>query len=441
MRKTSQNHRFETLQIHAGQGHAADSGARAVPIVQSTSFCFSSVDHAADLFDLKAAGHIYSRISNPTVEVLEQRLAALEGGRAAVATASGQAAQFLALTTLCAGGDTLVSSPALYGGTANQFGVTLPRFGIGVRFADGDTAAAFAPLIDETTRALYVETMGNPSFGVPDFAGLAALAEEHGIPLVVDNTFGCAGYLCRPLDHGAHIVVASATKWIGGHGTSLGGVIVDSGRFCWSSPRFASFRDPAPGYHGLRFATEFGPESPTGNIAFAVRVRAEGLRDLGPSLSPFNAFLLLQGLETLSLRVERHCDNALSLARWLQGHSGVSWVNYPGLPDHPSHVRARHYLRHGFGGVLSFGVRGGEEAGRRFLEGVSLASHLANVGDVRTLVIHPASTTHRQLSGAQRDAAGVRDDLIRVSVGLEHIDDIVADFAAGLERAGLGGVR
>jgi len=438
---TDTRYHYETLQIHAGQAPAPESGPRAVPIVQSTSFCFSSADHAADLFDLRAAGHIYSRISNPTVAVLEDRLAALEGGLAAVATASGHAAQFLVLTTLCAAGDTIVSSPALYGGTTNQFAVTLPRFGIGVRFAAGDTAAEFAPLIDETTRALYVETIGNPSFGVPDLEGLAALASEHGLPLIVDNTFGCAGYLCRPIEHGAHVVVASATKWIGGHGTSMGGVVVDSGRFDWNSPRFAAFRAPAPGYHGLRFAEAFGPESPSGNIALAVRVRAEGLRDLGPCLSPFNAFLLLQGLETLSLRVQRHCDNALALARWLREQPEVAWVNYPGLPDHPGHDRALKYLRHGFGGVLSFGVRGGEAAGRRFLEGVTLASHLANVGDVRTLVIHPASTTHRQLTAEQRRAAGVGDDLIRISVGIEHIDDIIADVATGLERAAWGGGR
>lgn len=440
MSRNVQHQRFETLQIHAGQ-EPAEYGARAVPIVQSTSFCFTSAEHAADLFDLKTPGHIYSRISNPTVAVFEERLAALEGGTAAVATASGQAAQLLALTTLCAAGDNIVTSPELYGGTANQFAVALRRFGIEARFASGSEASEFTPLIDGRTRALYAETIGNPSFGVPDFAGLAELAARHGLPLVVDNTFGCAGFLCRPIELGAHIVVASATKWIGGHGTSLGGVIVDSGRFDWDTPRFTAFREPAPGYHGLRFVEAFGTGSPAGNIAFAVRARAEGLRDLGPSLSPFNAFLLLQGLETLSLRVQRHCDNAIALARWLRDHPGVAWVNYPGLRDHASHQRALRYLRHGFGGVLSFGVRGGESAGRRFLEGVRLASHLANVGDVRTLVIHPASTTHRQLTPDQRRTAGVSDDLVRVSVGIEHIDDIVADFAAGLERAGQGGGR
>jgi O-acetylhomoserine/O-acetylserine sulfhydrylase len=304
-----------------------------------------------------------------------------------------------------------------------------------VRFVAGEDAAAFEPAIDDRTKALYVETIGNPQFSIPDFSSLAELARRHGIPLVVDNTFGCAGYLCRPIAHGADIVVQSATKWIGGHGTSIGGVIVDSGRFDWASGRFPSFTSPAPGYHGLNFNETFGAGSAAGNVAFAVRARVEGLRDLGPCLSPFNAFLLLQGLETLSLRVQRHVDNALALASWLQAHPAVAWVSYPGLADHPYHERARRYLRHGFGAVLTFGIRGGLAAGRGFIDSVELASHLANVGDAKTLVIHPASTTHQQLTAAERSAAGVSDDLIRVAVGLEHIDDIEADFEQAFARA------
>jgi OAH/OAS sulfhydrylase len=330
----------------------------------------------------------------------------------------------------------VVATSSLYGGTYNQLKVALPRLGIATRFVDGDDARAFAPAITPRTRALYVETIGNPRFNVPDLAGLAALAHAHDLPLVVDNTFGCAGFLCRPIEHGADIVVQSATKWIGGHGTSLGGVIVDSGRFDWASGRFPGFTEPAPGYHGLSFAEAFGPESPAGNVAFAVRARVEGLRDLGPCLSPFNAFLLLQGLETLSLRVQRHVDNALALAAWLERHPGVAWVSYPGLPDHPAHARARHYLRHGFGAVLTFGVVGGIEAGREVIDGLRLASHLANVGDAKTLVIHPASTTHQQLTPAEQAASGVSPDLIRVAVGIEHIDDIMADFAQALARVG-----
>ena len=433
------NPRYETQLIHAG--HEPDGGtrSRAVPIYQTTSYTFADCAHGARLFALEEAGFIYSRIGNPTVDVLERRLAVLEGGLAGLATASGQAAQLLALLTLCRAGDSVVASPFLYGGTVNQFKVALPRLGISVRFAASDDAASFAPLIDDTTRALYVETIGNPSFSVPDFEGLAGLARRHRLPLVVDNTFGCAGFLCRPIEHGADIVVASATKWIGGHGTTLGGVIVDGGTFDWSSGRFPDFNEPAPGYPGLRFAVAFGPESPLGNVAFAMRARAEAMRDLGACLSPFNAFLLLQGLETLSLRVQRHCDNALALARWLSAQPQVEWVSYPGLANHPAHQRARRYLRNGFGGVLAFGVRGGAAQAQRFIDSVRLASHLANVGDARTLVIHPASTTHAQLAAGERAAAGVSDDLVRVSVGIEHVDDIIADFAQALARGGEGG--
>ena len=433
------DYHFETLQIHAGQEPAPGTNARAVPIYQTTSYTFDDPAHGARLFALEEPGNIYTRIQNPTTDVFEQRIAALEGGIAAVATSSGQAAQFTALTTLAEAGDNIVSTSYLYGGTYNQFKVTFERLGIEVRFVDGDDPAAFAPLIDDRTKAVYVETIGNPRFNIPDLPELARIAHDAGVPLVVDNTFGAAGYLCRPIDHGADVVVASATKWIGGHGTSIGGVIVDSGNFDWSNGRFPTFTEPSPGYHGLRFAETFGPDSPDGNTAFAVRARVEGLRDVGACLSPFNAFLLLQGVETLSLRVQRHADNALALARWLQTNPAVAWVNYPGLPDHPDHEKARRILRNGFGSVLSFGIRGDDDAALRFIESVELASHLANIGDAKTLVIHPASTTHQQLSDAEQRTAGVTRDLIRVSVGIEHIDDITADFAGAFTRSGIAG--
>ena len=432
-----QTHRFETLQIHAGQQPAPGTNARAVPIYQTTSYTFDDTGHGARLFALEEFGNIYSRIMNPTTDVFEQRIAALEGGKAAVATASGQAAQLLALTTIAQAGDNIVASSSLYGGTWNQFKVALPRLGIEVRFVEGENPADFEALIDDRTRALYAETIGNPGFRIPDFDALSELGQRHGLPLIIDNTFGAGGYLCRPIEHGADIVVESATKWIGGHGTSIGGVIVDAGRFDWGNGRFSLFTEPAPGYHGLNFWQAFGPDSPFGNIAFAIRARVEGLRDLGPALSPFNSFLFLQGLETLSLRVQRHVENTLALAQWLEARPEISWVNYPGLPDHPSHERAKRYLRHGAGAVLTFGIRGGAAAGRRFIEAVQLASHLANVGDAKTLVIHPASTTHQQLSAQERKAAGVSEDLIRVSVGIEHIDDILADFDQALKAARL----
>jgi len=428
-------HRFETLQVHAGQAPAAGTNSRAVPIHQTTSFTFSDADHGARLFALQEFGNIYTRIMNPTTDVFEQRVAALEGGVAALATASGQAAQFLAITTLAEAGDNIVTSSSLYGGTYNQFKVQFPRLGIDVRFVDADDFAAWEDAIDDRTRALYVETIGNPAFDVPDFERLAAIATAHGLPLVVDNTFGCAGYLVRPIDHGADIVVQSATKWIGGHGTSIGGVIVDAGSFDWFNKRFKTFHTPAPGYHGLNFAEVFSPDGPFGNLAFIIRARVEGLRDWGPALSPFNAFLFLQGLETLSLRVERHCENALALARWLKEQPQVDRVNYLGLEEHPHHQRAQKYLRNGFGSVLSFGIKGGLEAGKRFINSVELASHLANVGDAKTLVIHPASTTHQQLSDAEQQSAGVKPDQVRVSVGIEHIDDIKEDFAAAFAKA------
>jgi len=429
-------YRFETLQVHAGQDPAPGTNARAVPIYQTTSYTFDSAEHGAKLFALQQFGNIYTRLMNPTTDVFEQRVAALEGGVAALATASGHAAQFLAITNIAQAGDNVVSSSRLYGGTYNQFKVTLPRLGIGVKLVDSVEAADLARAIDGKTKALYVETIGNPGFDVPDLPGLARAAHDAGIPLIVDNTFAAAGYLCRPIEHGADVVVQSATKWIGGHGTSIGGVIVDSGRFDWgASGRFPLFTEPSPGYHGLVFNDVFGPKGPFGNIQFIIRARVEGLRDQGPALSPFNSFLFLQGLETLSLRVQRHCDNTLALARWLEQHPQVAWVTYPGLPGHRHHERARKILRNGFGAVLSFGIKGGAEAGRKFIEGVKLASHLANVGDAKTLVIQPSTTTHSQLSEAEQRTAGVSPDLIRVSVGLEHIEDIQEDFVEAFAAA------
>ncbi len=413
---------FETLQVHAGQRPDPATNSRAVPIYQTTSYIFESAEHGADLFALKKAGNIYTRLMNPTTDVLEQRIAALEGGKAALAVASGHSAQFIALTTLCQAGDNIVSSSYLYGGTYNQFKVSFRRLGIGVKFVEGCSAEGFRRAIDGNTKALYLETIGNPAFHIPDFEAVASVAAENGIPLIVDNTFGCCGYLCRPLDHGASIVVESATKWIGGHGTSMGGVIVDGGRFDWGNGKFPLISEPSEGYHGLKFHETFG------DLAFIVKARVEGLRDIGPAISPFNSFMLLQGLETLSLRVQRHADNTLALARWLSSHPAVSWVNYPGLENHPTHALAGRYLQHGFGGVLTFGIEGGYEKAVGFIDNVQLASHLANVGDAKTLVIHPASTTHQQLSTAEQESAGVSADMIRVSCGIEHIDDIIADF-------------
>jgi O-acetylhomoserine (thiol)-lyase len=432
---SEKGYRFETLQVHAGQEPAPGTNARAVPIYQTTSYTFTDSDHGARLFALQEFGNIYTRIMNPTTDVFEKRIAALEGGAAALATASGQAAQFIALSTILQGGENIVSTSYLYGGTYNQFKVSFPRLGIHTKFVDGDDPRDFAKAIDAKTRALYVETIGNPQFNVPDFEALAKIAHDNGIPLVVDNTFGAAGYLCRPIEHGADIVVASATKWIGGHGTSIGGVIVDAGTFDWGNGKFPVFTEPAPGYHGLNFWETFGPKGPFGNIAFIIRARVEGLRDYGPALSPFNSFLFLQGLETLSLRLDRHNQNATELASWLEKHAAVSWVSHPSLPKHPSHALARKYLRHGFGSVLTFGIKGGREAGRRFIDNVKLASHLANVGDAKTLVIHPNTTTHQQLSEEEQKASGVTPDLVRVSVGIEHIDDIKADFQQAFDKA------
>ncbi len=434
MTDAAKNYRFETLQVHAGQEPAPGTNARAVPIYQTTSFTFDDTEHGARLFGLQEFGNIYTRIMNPTTDVFEQRIAALEGGVAAVATASGQAAQLLAITNLAQAGENIVSTSHLYGGTYNQFKVTLPRLGIDVHLVDAEDAETIAASIDDKTKAIYVETIGNPGFNVPDFDALADLAHSHDLPLIVDNTFGAGGYLCRPIDFGADIVVESATKWIGGHGTSIGGVIVDSGKFNWGNGKFPVFTEPSPGYNGMKFWEVFGADGPFGNIAFAIRARVEGLRDLGPAMSPFNAFQFILGLETLSLRVQRHSDNAMALASWLGEQEQVEWVKYPGLEDHPSHERAKKYLSNGFGAVLSFGVRGGADAGAKFINSVELASHLANVGDAKTLVIHPATTTHQQLSPEEQLASGVTPDLVRVAVGIEHIDDIREDFAQAFAK-------
>ena len=426
---TSRKLRFDTLQLHAGQQPDPTTGSRAVPIYQTTSFNFKDSEHAANLFGLREFGNIYTRIMNPTTDVFEQRVAALEGGVAALATASGQAAQFLAISNLAQSGDNIISTQNLYGGTYNQFKVTIPRLGIDVKFAEEDTVEAFEKLIDANTKALYVESISNPRGNVADFEGLARLGEKYGIALVVDNTFGAGGAIVRPIEHGANVVTASATKWIGGHGTSIGGVIIDGGNFNWGNGRYPLFSEPSPGYHGLNFWEVFGSDGPFGNIAFAIRARVEGLRDFGSSQSPFNSFLLIQGLETLSLRVERHNQNALKLAHYLQQHEDVDWVNFTGLESHPNHSRARKYFtKDHFGSVLTFGVKGGYDSAKNFINNVKLASHLANVGDAKTLVIHPASTTHQQLTDTEQTASGVKPDLIRVSVGIEHIDDIIEDF-------------
>lgn len=426
----SQSLHFETLQLHAGQQIDPTTNARAVPIYQTTSYGFKNSEHAANLFGLKEFGNIYTRLMNPTTDVFEQRVAALEGGVAALATASGQAAQFLALNNILQAGDNFISTSYVYGGTYNQFKVAFKRLGIEVRFADGDDPESFIQYIDSKTKAIYLETIGNPRLNIPDFEKFAAIAQKYDLPLIVDNTFGTAGYLFRPLEHGANIVVESATKWIGGHGTSIGGVIIDGGNYNWGNGKFPQFTEPSEGYHGLKFWDVFGEGNPLGlpNIAFAIRARVEGLRDFGPSQSPFNAFLLLQGLETLSLRVQRHVDNALALAQWLEKHPHVDFVQYPGLSNNPYHGLAKKYLRNGSGGVLNFGIKGPKENASKFIDSLKLVSHLANVGDAKTLAIHPASTTHEQLSAEEQIKSGVQPNQIRISVGIEHIEDIKADF-------------
>lgn len=429
------NYKYETLQLHAGQEPDPTTGSRAVPIYQTSSFVFKNAEHGANLFALKEFGNIYTRIMNPTTDVFEKRIAALEGGVAALATASGQSAQFIALNNILKEGDNFVSTSYLYGGTYNQFKVAFKRLGIETRFADGDNPESFRSLIDENTKALYLETIGNPKFNVPDFEAIAALADEFDIPLVVDNTFGAAGFLFKPLNHGAHIVTASATKWIGGHGTSIGGVIVDGGKYDFGNGKYPDFSEPSAGYHGLIFSDTFGVNNPLGlpNIAFAIRARVEGLRDFGAALSPFNAFQLIQGLETLSLRVQRTVDNAFELAHWLSIHPQVESVNYPGLNSSPYHKLAKKYLKNGFGGVLSFKIKGEKSDAEKFINNLQLVSHLANVGDAKTLIIQPAATTHQQLSEAEQIKAGVYPNQLRLSVGIEHIEDIKTDLQYAFE--------
>lgn len=425
---------FETLQIHAGQETDPATLSRAVPIYQTTSYVFKNSEHGANLFALKEFGNIYTRLMNPTTDVFEKRIAALEGGVAALAVASGHAAQFIALNNILLPGDNFVSTSHLYGGSFNQFKVSFKRLGIEARFAKEDTYESFEKLIDGKTKAIYLETIGNPAFLVPDFESFSNLAKKFDLPLIVDNTFACGGFLCRPIEHGAHIVVESATKWIGGHGTSMGGVIVDAGTYDWGNGKYPQFTEPSEGYHGLVFNDIFGKNGSFGNIAYIIRCRVEGLRDFGPSISPFNSFQLIQGLETLSLRVQHHCDNSLELARWLQDHPKVERVNYPGLENNPNHSIAKKYLKNGFGGVLSFTVKGNKESTIQFVDQLELVSHLANVGDVRTLIIQPSATTHQQLNAEEQYRAGVLPNMLRVSVGLEHIEDIKADFEQAFEK-------
>lgn len=434
---SKQEFHFDTLQLHAGQEVDATTKSRAVPIYQTTSYLFDNSEHAANLFGLKEFGNIYTRIMNPTTDVFEKRIAALEGGTNALAVASGQAAQFIALNNILRAGDNFASSSNLYGGTYNQFKVSFKNIGIEARFADGNNPESFEALIDGNTKALYLESIGNPKFSVPDFAAFKALANKYDIPLVVDNTFGAGGYLVRPIEHGANIVVESATKWIGGHGTSVGGVIVDGGNYDWGNGKFPQFSEPSEGYHGLVFSKIFGFNNPLGlpNVAFGIRARVEGLRDFGPAPSPFNSFLLLQGLETLSLRVQRTVDNALFIAKWLEKQTEVEQVNYPGLESHEDHQNALRYLKKGFGGVLSFKVKGGKEQADKIVDAVQLISHLANVGDAKTLIIHPASTTHEQLSAEEQKAAGVEQGLLRLSLGIEHVNDIVNDLKQAFDKS------
>ena len=438
-------HRFETLQLHAGQEPDPATNSRAVPIYQTSSYVFDSAEHGANLFALAEFGNIYTRIMNPTTDVFEKRVAALEGGVSGLATASGQAAQFLAIANMMQAGDSFVSTSFLYGGTYNQFKVQFPRLGINVRFAEGDDVASFEKEIDDSTKAIYLESMGNPRFNIPDFEGIAKLAQAHNIPLIVDNTLGAAGALIRPIDHGADIVVQSATKWIGGHGTSIGGIIVDAGTFNWGNGKYPLFTEPSDAYHGLVHWDAFGFGSDickalgvpdNRNVAFGLRGRVEALRDYGAALSPFNSFLLLQGLESLSLRIERHTENALALAQWLELQPQVANVTYPGLSSSPYSATAEKYLTRGFGCMLNIELKGGYDDAVKFIDNLELASHLANVGDAKTLVIQPASTTHQQLTADEQVSAGVLPSMVRVSVGIEHIEDIKNDFQQAFEAIG-----
>jgi O-acetylhomoserine (thiol)-lyase len=428
------NYSFETLQVHAGQVVDPTTLSRAVPLYQTTSYLFKSSEHGANLFALKEFGNIYTRLQNPTTDVFEKRIAALEGGVAALAVSSGHAAQFIALNNILQFGDNFVSTSHLYGGSYNQFKVSFKRLGVEVRFAKSESVDEYEKQIDSKTKAIYLETIGNPGFSIPDFEQFANLARRYEIPLIVDNTFAGGGYLFRPLEHGANIVVESATKWIGGHGTSIGGVIVDGGNFNWGNGKFPQFTEPSEGYHGLVFWDSFGSNSPFGNIAFITRARVEGLRDFGPAISPFNSFQFILGLETLSLRVQRHCENALALATWFENHPKIEKVNYPGLPSSPYYHLAKKYLKNGFGGMLSIIVKGAKENATKVVDNLKLVSHLANVGDAKTLIIQPSATTHQQLTDEEQLAAGVQPTLLRISVGIEHINDIIADFEEALEK-------
>jgi O-acetylhomoserine/O-acetylserine sulfhydrylase len=425
--------KFETLQLHAGQEIDPTTRSRTVPIFQTTAYQFKDSGHGARLFALQEFGNIYTRIMNPTNDVFEKRIAALEGGVAALATASGHSAQFIAINNITGVGDNFVTTSHLYGGSHNQFKNAFQNIGVEARFGDGINVKSFEPLIDSRTKAIYLETIGNPGLTVPDFSAFAALAKKHDLPLIVDNTFGAAGAICQPLLHGAHVVVESATKWIGGHGTTMGGVIVDGGNFNWGNGRYPQFTSPSPSYHGMVLNDVFGIGGQFGNIQFIIRCRIEGLRDWGPSQSPFNSFLLIQGLETLSLRVERTCENALSLARWLESLPEVDSVSYPGLESHVSHATARKYLTRGFGGVLSFELKGDRDRAERFVNNLKLISHLANVGDAKTLIIHPASTTHSQLSPEEQLKAGATPGGLRISLGIEHIEDLKGDILQALK--------
>ncbi|HPF92358.1 MAG TPA: O-acetylhomoserine aminocarboxypropyltransferase/cysteine synthase [Tenuifilaceae bacterium] len=425
---SQQYNNYETLQVHAGYDPDPTTLSQTVPLNLTTAYRFNNSAHAQRLFALEEEGNIYSRLTNPTTEVLEKRITVLENGLASLVVSSGHAAQLIAITTILSQGDSLVASPFLYGGTFNQLKVYLKNFGITTRFAKSEKAGDLEAQIDETTKAIYVETIGNPGFSVPNFHALSKLSNKYQIPLIVDNTFAAAGYLCSPIEHGAHIVVQSATKWINGHGTVLGGVITDSGKFNWQNGKFPLLSEPSAGYHGLRYTKAFG------NAAFIARARCEGLRDLGPCISPFNSFLMIQGLETLSLRAERQCQNAIALAKWLQQHPKVKCVNYLGLPEHPSHNLAKKYLHNGFGSMLTFEVEGNLDATSRVVDSLKLVSHVANVGDLRTLIIQPANTTHQQLSKQEQAAAGVTPNLLRVSVGIEHINDIIRDFENALRN-------
>lgn len=429
----TQQLKFETLQLHAGQEVDKTTHSRALPIYQTSSYVFDDAKEGADLFGLRKFGNIYTRLQNPTTDVFEKRIAALEGGVSGLATSSGQSAQFIALNNIIQAGDNFISTPHLYGGTYNQFKSQFKRLGVEVRFTKEEKPEEFEALIDKNTKAIYLETIGNPGLNVPDFDAIANVAKKHDIPLIVDNTFGAGGYLFRPIEHGASVVVESATKWIGGHGTSLGGIIIDSGTFNWGNGKFPAFTKPSDSYHGLVFWDVFGAGGPFGNIAFNIRARVEGLRDWGNTISPFNAFLLVQGIETLSLRVERHVQNTLALAEWLEKQPQVEYVNYPGLKSSKYYNLAKKYFPKGAGGVLTFKIKGDPSNADKLINNVKLLSHLANVGDAKSLIIHPAATTHEQLSPEEQIASGAIPGLLRVSVGIENIEDIKADIQQALD--------